>query len=172
MTPSFDGQTPSQWYAIATRSRHEKVVRQQLAQKNIEAFLPTVMRWSHWKDRRKKVDWPLFPGYCFARVNPAHMLPVLKCVGVLNIVSFGGTPAAIPDGELDSIRLVVNSTLQYDPYPLLREGDLVEVVHGPLRGIAGRLLRKDTHHASIVLSVDLIGHGVRVEVPSADVTAL
>jgi transcriptional antiterminator NusG len=170
MTPSLDGQTPNQWYAISTRSRHEKIVRQQLAQKNIEAFLPTVMRWSRWKDRRKQVDWPLFPGYCFVRLDPASLLPVLKCVGVMNIVSFGGTPIAIPDGELDSIRLLVNSTLPYDPYPLLREGALVEVVHGPLRGIVGRLLRKDTHHASIVLSVDLIGHGVRVEVPSEDVT--
>ena len=51
------------WYALWTRSRHEQVVREQLEQKHIESFLPTVTRWSRWKDRKKKIDWPLFPGY-------------------------------------------------------------------------------------------------------------
>ena len=40
------------WYAIWTRSRHEQVVRDQLRRKHVEAFLPTVTRWSRWKDRR------------------------------------------------------------------------------------------------------------------------
>jgi transcriptional antiterminator NusG len=65
------------WFALWTRSRHEQVVREQLEQKHIEAFLPTVTRWSRWKDRKKKIDWPLFPGYCFARFNPRERLPVL-----------------------------------------------------------------------------------------------
>ena len=65
------------WYALWTRSRHEQVVREQLEQKHIEAFLPTVARWSRWKDRKKKIDWPLFPGYCFARFNPRDRLPIL-----------------------------------------------------------------------------------------------
>jgi len=33
-----------QWFAVWTRSRHEQVVRDQLAQRQIEAFLPTVTR--------------------------------------------------------------------------------------------------------------------------------
>jgi transcriptional antiterminator NusG len=51
-----------EWYALWTRSRHEQVVRQQLEQKQIEAFLPTVAKWSRWKDRKKRIEWPLFPG--------------------------------------------------------------------------------------------------------------
>ena len=47
------------WYAIWTRSRHEQVVREQLERKQIEAFLPTVTRWSRWKDRKKRIDWPV-----------------------------------------------------------------------------------------------------------------
>src|SRR6202051_3217029 len=78
-----------QWYAVVTGARHKQVVREQLERKQVEAFLPTIPRWSRWKDRKKKIDWPLFPGYCFARFDPAHSLPVLKCTGVVNIVSFG-----------------------------------------------------------------------------------
>jgi transcription antitermination factor NusG len=158
-----------QWFAVWTRSRHEQTVLEQLERKRIDVFLPTITRWSRWKDRKKKIDWPLFPGYCFARFDPADPLPILKCTGVVNIVSFDGTPAPIPAFELDSIRLLVASEFQYDPCPLIREGMMVEVAHGPLRGVVGRLLRKDAHRARLVLSVDLIGQAVSVEVDAADV---
>jgi len=171
--PSPEPRVPSevqpQWFALWTRSRHEQVVRDQLERKHVDAFLPTITRWSRWKDRKKKIDWPLFPGYCFARFDPVDTLPILKCTGVVNIVSFEGRPAPIPEYELDSIRLLISSELQYDPCPMIREGMMVEVVHGPLRGVIGRLMRKDSPRARLVLSVDLIGQAVSVEVDAGDV---
>jgi transcription antitermination factor NusG len=158
----------SQWYALWTRSRHEQVVRQQLEQKSIEVFLPTVTKWSRWKDRKKQIDWPLFPGYCFARFNAAERLPILKCTGVVSIISFEGEPAPIPEREIDGIRQLVESDLAYDPCPLIQEGMLVEVTHGPLKGVVGRLVRKGAH-ARLILSVDLIGQAVSVDVDAADV---
>jgi len=86
-------------------------------------------------------------------------------------VSFDGQPAAIPAYELDSIRVLVGSELQYDPCPLIHEGMMVEVTHGPLKGVVGRLVRKDAPKARLVLSVDLIGQAVSVEVDAADVRA-
>ena len=88
--------------AVAPRAGRPRTTRP----KHVEAFLPTITRWSRWKDRKKKVDWPLFPGYCFARFDPADTLPILKCTGVVNIVSFEGKPAPIKEYELDSIRLL------------------------------------------------------------------
>jgi len=159
------------WFAIWTRSRHEQVVREQIARKHFDAFLPTITRWSRWKDRKKKIDWPLFPGYCFARFEEEDALAILKCTGVVNIVSVEGKPAPIPPFELDSIRVLIGSELQYDPCPMIREGMMVEVVHGPLKGVVGRLVRKDAPKARLVLSVDLIGQAVSVEVDAADVKA-
>jgi transcription termination/antitermination protein NusG len=159
-----------EWYAIWTRSRHEQVVKDQLARKGVETFLPTITRWSRWKDRKKKIDWPLFPGYCFARFASSERLPILKCSGVVTIVSCDGEIVPIPAQEIDGIRRLVESDLQYDPCPLIREGMMVEVVHGPLKGIVGRLVRKGTH-ARLVLAVDLIGQAVSVEVDAADVRA-
>jgi transcription termination/antitermination protein NusG len=158
------------WYAIWTRSRHEQVVLEQLSRKGFDAFLPTITRWSRWKDRKKQIDWPLFPGYCFVKLGPDDRLPVLKCTGVVSIVSFNGEIALIPDQEIDSIRQLVETDLQFDPCPLIKEGTLVEVMHGPLRGVVGRLVRKGTH-ARLVLAVALIGQGVSVEVDAADVRA-
>ena len=45
---------------------------------------------------------------------------------------------------------------------------MVRVAHGPLKGVVGRLVRKGAH-ARLVLSVDLIGQAVSVEVDAADV---
>jgi len=156
------------WFAIWTRSRHEQVVREQLVNKRIDVFLPTITRWSRWKDRKKKIDWPLFPGYCFARFDPDERLSLLKCTGVVSIISFQGEPAPIPEHEVDGIRRLIDSDLAFDPCPLIREGMMVEVTHGPLKGVIGRLVRK-SDKARLLLSVDLIGQGVSVEVDAADV---
>lgn len=157
-----------QWYAIWTRSRHEQVVREQLERKGLEAFLPTVTRWSRWKDRKKQIDWPLFPGYCFAKFAANERLAVMKSTGVVSIVGFSGELTAIPEHEISSIRTLIETDLQFDPCPMIKEGMLVEVTHGPLRGVVGRLTRKGAH-ARLVLSVELIGQGVSVEVDAADV---
>jgi len=166
--PPAGGPPATAWYAIWTRSRHEQVVREQIERKGFEVFLPTITRWSRWKDRKKKIDWPLFPGYCFARFDARERLPILTCNGVVSIISFDGEPVPVPDLEIDSIRRLVTSDLQYDPCPLIREGMVVEVTHGPLKGVIGRLVRKGAH-ARLVLSVDLIGQAVSVEVDAADV---
>src|SRR5438045_7375182 len=115
-------ETQPQWFALWTRSRHEQVVRDQLERKHVDAFLPTITRWSRWKDRKKKIDWPLFPGYCFARFDPVDALAILKCTGVVNIVSVEGRPAAIPEHEIESIRPLGGSGPQYHPRPLIQEG--------------------------------------------------
>ena len=157
-----------EWYAIWTRSRHEKLVRDQLSQKQFDVFLPTITKWIRWKDRTKKIDWPLFPGYVFARFDPADRLPILKCDGVVTIIGSEGLPSPIPEIEIDGIRTLIESELSYDPCPLIKEGMMVEVKSGPLKGVVGRLVRKGSH-ARLVLSVDLIGQAVSVEVDAADV---
>src|SRR6185436_15389603 len=119
----------SQWFAVWTRSRHEQVVREQLERKGMDAFLPTITKWSRWKDRKKQIDWPLFPGYCFAKFTPDDRLAVLKSSGVVSIVSFNGELAPIPDHEIDSIRTLIETDLQFDPCPMIKEGMMVEVTH-------------------------------------------
>ena len=168
MAESTPAESELSWYAVWTRSRHEQVVREQIERKGYEVFLPTIARWSRWKDRKKKIDWPLFPGYCFARFQAQARLPILTCTGVVSIVSFNGEPAPVPEIEIEGIRTLVNTELQYDPCPLVREGMVVEVTHGPLKGVIGKLVRKGSH-ARLVLSVDLIGQAVSVEVDAADV---
>lgn len=156
------------WHAVWTRSRHEQMVSRELHLRRIEGFLPTVPRWSRWKDRRKRLDWPLFPGYCFARFDASERFTVLNCLGVASIVSINGAPAAIPDQEIEAIRRLVSSELACDPCPFVREGSRVEVVRGPLAGIRGRLVRKGSN-AHLVIAVEAVNQAVSVQVDAADV---
>jgi transcription antitermination factor NusG len=82
-----------------------------------------------------------------------------------------GTPVPIPEQEIEGIRQLVASTLPCDPCPTIKTGTMVEVTHGPLKGVVGRLTRKGTQ-ARLILAVNLIGQGVSVQVDAADVRAL
>ena len=156
------------WYALRTRSRHEKIVRDQLANQGMEPLLPTVKRLSQWKDRKKEIEIPLFSGYCFVRFALEQKLPVLKTIGVVDIVSSGHRPEPIADDEIAAIKILMTSVLPYDPHPYLREGMQVEVVRGPLQGVRGILLRKEKRHR-LVLGVRLIQQAAAVEIDVNDV---
>jgi len=156
------------WYVVRTRSRHEKTVRDQLVRRDVETFLPIAERWRRWKDRRKKVAFPLFPGYCFARFSLVDRLRILNVVGVADLVGTSGRPEPVPDAEIEAIQRLASTTLQYDPHPFLAEGMDVEVVRGPLTGVRGKLLRKD-RVTRLVLSVTLIRQAAIVEIHPADV---
>jgi len=163
-----DGKLRVFWYVVRTRSRHEKIVKSQLVERDVETFLPLVERWSRWKDRTKKIAFPLFPGYCFARFSMIERLRVLTAVGVAGLVGTTGQPEAVPDAEIDAIQRLAATTLQYDPHPFLAEGMDVEVIHGPLAGVRGKLLRKD-RVTRLVLAVTLIHQAAVVEIHPADV---
>lgn len=156
------------WYALRTRSRHEKVVRDQLMHQGIEPLLPTVKRLSQWKDRKKEVEVPLFSGYCFVRFHSDQKMPVLKTAGVVDIVGGGHRPEPIPDEEITAIQTLMTSVLPYDPHPYLLEGMKVEVVRGPLQGVQGILLRKDKRHR-LILGVRIIQQAAAVEINVGDV---
>ena len=94
------------WYAVHVKSRHEFIAADDLARKGIETYLPTMNRLSQWKDRKKLIARPLFPGYVFVRVPryPGAFLEVLKTRGVVAFVSLEpATPAKISADEIDSL---------------------------------------------------------------------
>lgn len=134
----------------------------------MESFLPLWERWSRWKDRQKRVQFPLFPGYAFVRLDLAARLTVLRIPGVVGFVTVADTPTPVPVEEIDAVRTLVCSRLHYDPHPFFNEGMDVEVVRGPLAGVRGRLVRKD-RGASLVISVSLVRQAVAIEIHAADV---
>jgi len=155
------------WYAVYTRSRHEKSVAVKLEEKQMEVFLPlrTVLR--RWKDRRKEIRVPLFTSYVFVHMALSERLRVLQTPGVVLILSEGSKPIPIPQDQIAAIEKLVSSGFKYDPYPYLKEGTQVNVVRGPLQGITGILIEKRKQHL-LVLSVDLIQQSAALQVDISD----
>ena len=59
------------WFAAYTNSHHEKRVAWQLAERQIESFLPLYCARHRWKNRcEMNLKLPLFPNYVFVRIDP------------------------------------------------------------------------------------------------------
>ncbi len=162
-----DACTMSSWYAAYTCANHEKHVARQLEERHIQCFLPLYRSVRRWKDRRKALDLPLFPGYVFVQAAPEEHLRVLQTSSVVRFVSFGGHPAALQDSEVEGLRNGVANGMKVEPCPFLTIGQRVRVKHGPLAGVEGILMRKKDN-LRLVLSIDLLMRSVAVEVQAAD----
>ena len=163
----------SSWYAVHVRSRHEFKVRESLEAKGIETFLPTVERLRQWKDREKKVLFPLFSGYLFVRLEDieSSFLHVVKTSGVLRILGNGSFFIPVPEDQIQNLYALVTSKLPLEDHPYLKEGQRVVISSGPLRGVKGVLVRKEQERI-LVVSVDLIQKGVSVKVAADAVEPL
>jgi transcription antitermination factor NusG len=151
------------WYAAHTFANHEKRVKEQLHLRNLEAYLPLYTSVRHWKDRRVRLELPLFPGYVFVRLAVRDRLQVLQTPSVARLVGFGGQPTPLPDQEIDALRQGLAHDLRIEPHPYLRVGQRVRVKTGPLQGLEGLLLRRKKT-SRFVISLDLIMRSVAVEI--------
>jgi transcription antitermination factor NusG len=164
----FSNTSGKEWYAVYTVVRHEKAVNAALTEKDIETFLPLREVLSRWKDRKKRIQIPLFPGYLFVNIRLKEMWDVLNRRSVVRILGVKGVPIPVPADQISAIRSLLESNLRYDPYPYFSEGREVIVINGPLQGIRGKILEVRGNYR-LILSVDLIQRSVSVEIDIKDV---
>ena len=154
------------WYALSTKSRHEKVVDEGLRQKGIETFLPLRRITRHWSDRVKLIEEPMFGGYLFVRTALKNRLEVLQTRGSVRFVGFDSAPLPIRERELEAIQRFIREEISVDPYPYLIEGNRVYVRSGPFKGIEGFIVRKNKQ-SRLVISLDCLFQSVSVEIDEA-----
>lgn len=159
------------WYAAYTCAQHEKSVAHQLELRSIEHYLPLYERVSRWKDRRVKLQLPLFSGYVFVRIDLQKRLSVLQVPGVAHLVGLGGHPTVLPDEEMLALQNTLRDRIHAEPCPYLRVGRPVRIKSGSLRGMEGMLLRKKNTYR-FVISLGLIQRSISVEVDSGDIEAI
>ena len=140
-------------------------IKKQLDGKGIVNFLPTFTKLSHWKDRKKEIHLPLFPGYLFVKIFLNDRIDVLKTFGVVCMVGNSSGPLPVPEDSIDSIQSFLKHGIKVDPHPYLKVGGRVRITDGPLSGIEGILVRKK-NRTLLVVSVDLIQRSVSVEIES------
>jgi transcription antitermination factor NusG len=158
----------SRWYAAYTAPRHEKRVALELDTQQIRSFLPLYNIVRRWKDRRKRIDLPLFPGYVFVHMALRDRLQVLQLPGVVQLVSFQGKPASLPDAEIEAMRAALAGSACVTPHPFLAVGRRVRVRSGSIAGLEGILVRRKQKFR-VVLSIELIQRSMAIEVDESDI---
>ncbi len=160
------------WFALYTRSRHEKLVDRELGKKGFETFLPLRKITRHWSDRKMKIEEPLFKGYLFVRTPLLARFDILNTVGVANFVGQkSGNPVEVPEAELLVIRRFIEADIQIDPFPYLKEGQRVYIRSGVFKGTEGFIVRKD-NHCRLVISLDLLMQSISIQIDQSCVEPL
>lgn len=155
------------WYACYTRSRHEKQVDRLLGQRGIESYLPLIPRKRQWKDRRKVVQWPMFPSYVFGRFALTELHEVLAVPGVATVVRSNGQPVAITDAELENVRRFARALGgqhgELEIRPFLAEGQWVRITEGAFEGVTGIVVER-RNKRRVLVGLAAIGQGLEIDI--------
>ncbi len=165
--PSDLFDTP-RWYACRTRARAEKRADRLLAGNGVESYMPVIEQLRQWSDRKKRVAFPLFPGYVFARFDLRKTYDVLNTPGIVTIVQANGYPTPVRDEELEAVRILVTGVNAGHglPRPVedLELGHEVIATEGPFAGMRGVLL-EERGRARVVVRLSVLRQAVSVELP-------
>jgi len=140
----------------------------------IETFLPTVEKLRVWKDRKKVLPFPLFPGYLFVHTDTSNYarLRILTTNGVVRLLgTVPGEPEPVPEDQIFALKKLVETRSVLAPYPYLSEGRRVRIQKGPLAGVEGIFVEKSDRH-TLVLSVDILRQSTAVTINASDVEAV
>jgi transcription antitermination factor NusG len=158
------------WFAVQTRSRHEKKAHAELQEKGVQSFLPLFAEKHKWSDRQRVVDVPLFPQYLFVRIAVSNdeRISVLRTNGVVGLVGTKGSGIAIPDAQIERIQRVIDQKIPYNPHLYLNVGKRIRIRGGALDGLEG-ILTAVNGDQTLVVSVELIQRSLAVRITGFDI---
>jgi transcriptional antiterminator NusG len=143
------------WYAVQTKTRHEKRVAAELKEKGVTVFLPLVRALHQWSDRKREVTLPLFTNYAFVRIRGerADRTPILNSNGVVGLVGMRGCPIPIPEEQILAIETILRERIPFTSIPFLDVGRRVRIRGGSLDGLEGVIVAINGDQ-SLVVSVE------------------
>jgi transcription antitermination factor NusG len=166
--------TIARWYAVYVKSRYEKKTSKLLEDRHIEVYLPLLNRLKQWSDRKKMVEEPLFKSYIFVRTDLKNYYDILNTPGIVRFVGFEGKPVPVPDNQIVAVRQFVgeyDDSCSIDELQALREGQLVEIVYGEMRGLVGRLVSLQGKQR-LVVDIESVGQSIPINISRSQVRSL
>jgi transcriptional antiterminator RfaH len=124
------------WYVIRSKPNKEEFLAGQLSSYGIKVFYPRI-RVKTVNPRARKLK-AYFPSYLFVNVDlesisisTLHWMP-----GAINLVSFDGEPASVPELLITAIERQVEyiNVSQANKLNDLKPGDVVKIQDGPFAG--------------------------------------
>ena len=151
------------WYVLYTSPRAEKKAQERLRQMGIETFLPLHKVKKQWSDRVKTVEVPLFNSYIFVKCNDHQVRQLPLVYGVTRVVFYLNKPAIVREKEIDAIKEYLKIAQNKK---IITSGDKVEIITGPFKHKAGKVLHLTKTKAKLI--IEEIGINISVSLQEID----
>lgn len=146
--------TDKKWY-VGVTFRKEMTIKDKLGQRAIECFVPTKEVVSEKDGKKYKAVRLIIPGYVFIHAEQQTVKTLVKDTGLemrfLKRMS-SPEPMVIPDKQMQDFMFLVTFSDQIISVipPKLKQGDMVRVIKGELKGLEGELIRIKGHKRVVV----------------------
>ena len=147
------------WWVLHTRARQEKSLARQLHQARVPFFLPLISKRGLTRGRVFTSYMPLFPGYVFLLGQRDERLSALSTNRVVHSLEVVDQNKLWHD--LTQVWRLIESGAPITPEDHLEPGVFVEIQHGALAGLKGRIIRAASGRRFVV-EVDFIHRGASV----------
>ena len=162
---------PKRWVAALVQVHSERSVSKRLQDMGIESWVPTQSEVHQWSDRKKKVERVVIPMIVFVHVQESDIKPLAYHSFIHKLLTAPGqrTPAIIPDAQIESLRFMLGqSEAQVEIRErVLKTGDHVRIVRGPLKGLEGELCKVEDGKPMVAVQVDALGYAC-INIDKAD----
>ena len=139
------------WFVIYTKSRNEKKVAELLQKNGVEVFCPLVKLKKNWSDRKKIVETPLFNSYVFVNLSEKDRNVVFNVPGVIRYVFWLKKPAVARNSEIESLKAVLNDTMDSFSIENYQIGDTVKISEGVFKGLDGVIEKQSNNKLHVIL---------------------
>lgn len=159
----------NKWYVVKCNSKAEKKIAELLMEKNFIVYLPLQIVVKQWSDRKKTTKVPLIPSTVFVCCSISELSDVYLVQGVNGVLKFLSKPAVVKDSEIENLRILekeIDGNLILLNNDDVENGDLVQVVKGPLKGLSGTCTERDSKYR-IFVSLESVGMKYVVNVPKS-----
>ena len=154
------------WYLIKTKSRQEKIAKQNLKNQGYEAFCPLAKI-----NNRLAV---LFPGYLFVQLNEKtqNWSPINSTKGVSHFVKFGSNFAKVPTRVIKLIKTNQHFTAEkIKNLNKFKPGDKVQISDGTFKNWVA-IFKCYKSDERVILLMNLLGREQSLNIKEKSVTAL
>jgi len=156
----------NKWYVVVAKTNYYKRMVALFEKLGVSYYLPVQRQLHYWSDRKKWINVYVLSPYLFLFTNELDRKLVFQSSGVLNFLKRDGKLTTVKEEEVEKIRLLCDysSDLKIENDPV-REGDLVEIIHGPFSGMKGYALHQNGRHRFLV-RISGLGQFASVEIDS------
>ena len=151
------------WYAVFTKYKCEKYVRDQLRAKEVEVYVPLIKETKRYKTKIRKVEKPLISSYVFVKIELKNYVKVLEVQYVKGFLKIAKEMIAIPDREIEMMKRVVGEKIEKVTNKVMSIGQKVEILSGSMTGMKG-ILVEVKGKKNFVVSLETIGFEINIQV--------